>query len=124
MIIEERSGYFISRKAWDNEDTRDAAVRFVMHMTTPEAILELSADGARYPVLRTDLFTVQDGTTEFGRSLLSMVQTAEVHSSLRTRLSPTAWNTLSSGIVPLIRNTGSISQILTQIVTANRNTLP
>ncbi len=124
IIIEVTSGYFISKKAWDSPDIRDAAVKFVMHMTEPEAVLELSADGTRYPILKTELLAVEDATTELEKSLLSLVQDAEVHSSLRTRLSATAWTFLASGIVPLVRNTGSISQILIQTVAANSNILP
>ncbi len=32
------SGYYITRKAWDDEAKRDAAVKFVSHMTTDETV--------------------------------------------------------------------------------------
>jgi raffinose/stachyose/melibiose transport system substrate-binding protein len=35
-------GYYITRKAWDNPEKRAAAVSFVMHMTSTEAVLKFA----------------------------------------------------------------------------------
>ena len=35
-------GYYITKKAWDNEETRDAAVKFVEHMTTDEMVAKFA----------------------------------------------------------------------------------
>lgn len=40
------SGYYISRKAWDDESKRDAAVKFVTYMTTNEMVGEFAQHAA------------------------------------------------------------------------------
>lgn len=35
-------GYYITKKAWDNEETRDAAVKFVEYMTTDEMVAKFA----------------------------------------------------------------------------------
>lgn len=35
-------GYYITKKAWDDEETRDAAVKFVEHMTTDEMVAKFA----------------------------------------------------------------------------------
>ena len=39
-------GYYITKKAWDNEETREAAVKFVEHMTADEVVGKFSQHSA------------------------------------------------------------------------------
>lgn len=43
-------GFYITRKAWADADKREAAARFVMAMTSPDAISRFGANGAALPV--------------------------------------------------------------------------
>ncbi len=80
------SGYYITRKAWDNPETREAAVKFVEFMTTPENINKMS-------ILIGGELAESAGALQAGATAVS--------TPVDSRMSKEAWNVMvqsASGI--------------------------
>ena len=71
------TGYFITKKAWDDEEKREAAVRFVEYMTTDEIVSRLSQINAT--ALKNSVEVDKD-LSSFMESALDMVEGATGYS--------------------------------------------
>jgi len=71
------TGYYITKKAWDDEEKREASVRFVEYMTTNEIVSKLSKINAT--ALKTGA-DVDENLSSFMESALNMVEGATGYS--------------------------------------------
>lgn len=67
-------GYYISRKAWEDPDKRDAAVSFVEYMTSDEMVSRFAESSAT--ALKGGVQIDETGLSSFVKSALTMVENA------------------------------------------------
>lgn len=100
-------GYYITEKAWNNEEKRKAAVQFVEYMTSTEVVSSMSVPGAN--CLKAELVSAMPLTTQFANSANTMALGA---------------NSLSSAVQDNMKNTqrtslfGNIKYVVTGEMTA------
>lgn len=110
------AGFYISTNAWNDPDKRDAAVKFVMALTTKESIAVFCKPGggpaADVPV-PTDL-------TEVQKSGLKMAGAAKgIDMPIDSRLSKEAWTYFVSSIGS-IADGADVKEVLTEVVNLNK----
>lgn len=119
VIIQTDCGFFLSRKAWENPETRARAMAYLQNLTTDEIILELCADGAALPTIRPENIYPADAETQLVFSSLRLACFAQKHTSLSDRLNPAAWEALSQGIAPLTEDVGTLASVLARTAAEN-----
>ena len=120
LIIQVSYGYYISRKTWENEALRDAAVSFVMYMSSSDAIAHMNEDGGGYPTILLESLDPISGQGTLAQSALSLCRRAQAHYSMKERLSRLAWSSLVAAVEPIIQGYGSIPKTLDQLAINNR----
>lgn len=120
LIIQVSYGYYISRKTWENEALRDAAVKFVMYMSSSDAIARMNEDGGGYPTVLLESLDPISGQGTLAQSALSLCRRAQTHYSIKERLSRLAWSSLVAAVDPIIQGYGSIPKTLDQLAINNR----
>jgi len=121
LIVDFSSGFFISRKAWENESLRDAAVQFVVYMSSPEAVSRLVTDGGGYPAISRERLATITSDDLLAQSVLDLVATAQLHSSIADRISRRAWLGLGSSAAQLYQGYSSIDRVLDDMIKNNGN---
>ncbi len=98
------SGFYITKKAWNDSDKRDAAVKFVMAHTSSEAVqIYWNGNGQAAAVVRQ-----AENMTALGISGMKYSQAAtSISSPTDSWINQEAYNTLVEGIVDL--STGAIT---------------
>ena len=71
------SGFFISRKAWNNPEKREAAVKFVEKMTCTSSVARFCKEAGGVPA---DASVVIDGLTPLQKSMNTMTARTQVNS--------------------------------------------
>lgn len=110
------SGFYITKKAWDDPDKRDAAVKFVMAHTNKEAVT-LYWGGNGQAACAVDPL---DTMTQLGISGLNYSSAAtSISAPTDSRLSQEAYNTLISGIVDVSTGKKSAEDLLNEVLKIN-----
>jgi len=110
------SGFYITKKAWDDPDKRDAAVKFVMAHTNKASVTTYwggngQAAAAVDPV---------DNMTPLGISGLNYSSAASsISAPTDSRLSQEAYNTLISGIVGVSTGDVDPADLLNEVLAVN-----
>lgn len=92
------SGFYITKKAWEDKDKRDAAVKFVMAHTNKDAVTTYWGGNGQAAAKVEPL----DNMTPLGISGLNYSSSASsISSPTDARLSQQAYNTLVAGIVDI-----------------------
>ena len=93
-------GYYITKKAWDDEAKRDAAVDFVMHMTSDEMVSKFSGTAAT---------ALKNGTTLDESTLSALGKAAVTFCSELTGIAPAVQDNLSNDVrTPIFGEMASI----------------
>ncbi len=114
------SGFYISTNAWNDPDKRDAAAKFVMYMTSKEAISAYAKTGS------TPAADVRrpDSLTEVMKSGLEMDGQAKkakrVIMPIDSRLSKEAWTYFVSMIGPISDGQATPEEVLAEVVRKNK----
>ena len=112
------SGFYITRKAWDDPKKRDATVKFVMDMTSTEMIKKLvtAAGGGRPAADVGDL----SGLTPLGVKGASMAsQAVASDGAIDGWLSRPAWSYLLSKVVDIATGTDDSKAVVDQVIALN-----
>ncbi len=111
------TGFYITRKAWDNADKREAAVQFVTAMTSNEAIAKFAkVAGAPAADIKLDSDTsilIQQGVELSNKA-------SEIVMPMDSRLSKEAWNSLVSSISGVSDGSKKIDDVLSELVSKNK----
>lgn len=123
MISGISSGFYISRKAWEDPDKRDAAVKFVMAHTSKEGVQKYwEANGMG--VAATEV-TPSDDTTPLG---LLGIEYAKAATAMVTptdaRIDPEAYKTLINGIVGVSTGSTDSQQLLDEVLALSAQRKP
>ena len=112
------SGFYITRKAWDDLEKRDATVKFVMEMTTNEMIKKLvTAAGGGTPAANVGELT---GLTPLGARGASMASRAIASDgAIDGWLSKPAWSYLLSKVVDITTGADDPEIVVNQVITLN-----
>jgi len=111
------TGFYISRKAWDDPDKRDAAVKFVQYMTSNEAI-SLFAKVAGAPA--ADVPSPEGMTAVMEAGIKMGGQAKNIDMPIDSRLSKEAWTFLVSSIGSIADGQVTPEEVLQEVVNKNK----
>ncbi len=110
------SGFYITKKAWEDPDKKDAAVKFVMAHTNKESVTKYWGGNGQAACAVDPV----DNMTPLGISGLDYSSAAtSISAPTDSRLSQEAYNTLIAGIVGV--STGDIdpAELINEVLTVN-----
>lgn len=111
------SGFYISKKAWDDPQKREAAVRFVEEMTSNESIEKFAREGgapAANIELQIELSAVQVDGTEMA------AKADNIEMPIDSRIDKLSWTYIVAGISNLIEGTSDAESILKNAAYLNK----
>ncbi|MDF2843760.1 MAG: family 1 extracellular solute-binding protein [Herbinix sp.] len=110
------SGFYITKKAWEDPDKRDAAVKFVMAHTSSAAVqVYWNGNGQAAAAV-----TAVDNMTPLGISGMEYSQAAtSISSPTDSRISQEAYNTLVAGIVDVSTGAKTSKELLDEVLALN-----
>ncbi len=112
------TGFYITRRAWNNPGKRDAAVRFVMANTSKEAVTEYWHGGGGVSQAAVEI-NMSESQTQLERSATEYIEDAgDIVLSTDSRISPNAYKMLVSGVLS-VSHGGSARELLTDVREAN-----
>lgn len=104
-------GYFITRRAWDNPEKRDACVQFVNALTSDEAITALANFAPT--ALKSEFEPETKYISSLHKSAAIMYQDATSHTSaVQDKLNITARNWLFGSISSIVTNKLTIDEVI------------
>lgn len=110
------SGFYITKKAWEDPDKRDAAVKFVMAHTNKESITKYWG-GNGQPSVAVDPI---DNMTPLALSGVELSNTAtSISAPTDARISQEAYNTLTAGIVEVSTGAKTPETLINEILAIN-----
>ena len=110
------SGFYITKKAWEDPDKRDAAVKFVMAHTNSKAVATYWGGNGQAAAKIEPL----DNMTPLAISGLNYSSAAtSISTPTDSRISPEAYNTLVAGIVDISTGAKSSKDLLTEVLEIN-----
>lgn len=110
------SGFYITKKTWDDPDKRDAAVKFVMAHTNKEAITTYWGGNGQAAAAVDPIDTM----TALGVSGLEYSSAAtSISAPTDSRISQEAYNTLIAGIVDVSTGTKSSTDLINEVLALN-----
>jgi raffinose/stachyose/melibiose transport system substrate-binding protein len=110
------SGFYITKKAWDDPEKRDAAVKFVMAHTSSAAVqVYWNGNGQAAASVQA-----VDSMTPLGISGMDYSQAAtSISAPTDSRLSQEAYNTLVAGIVDVSTGARTSEDLLNEVLSIN-----
>ncbi len=109
-------GFYITKKAWNDPDKRDAAVKFVMAHTNKDAVQTYWGGNGQAAAAVDPL----DSMTPLGVSGLNYSSAAtSISSPTDSRLSQEAYNTLIGGIVDVSTGAKTSTDLLQEVLNIN-----
>ncbi|HWT75527.1 MAG TPA: extracellular solute-binding protein [Mobilitalea sp.] len=110
------SGFYITKKAWDDPDKRDAAVKFVMAHTCSAAVqVYWNGNGQAATTVKA-----VDNMTALGISGMEYSQAAtSICAPTDSRISQEAYNTLVAGIVDVSTGARTPEDLLNEVLSIN-----
>lgn len=111
-------GFYISRKAYDDPEKREAAVKFVMHMTTPEAIALMCKDAGGAPAAKIPVDPDLNPLQAAGFEMAGAARAADM--PIDSRMDKDAWNYLVSKIPALVEGQITAKQLLDEVAAMNQ----
>lgn len=112
------SGFYITRKAWDDPAKKDAAVEFVMNMTSNDAIGAFATAAAGAAAAEVSASGDVTPLSESGIELGSNAKGSDM--PIDSRLSKEAWNEIVSNISAIADGTVQSIDILTEAANLNQ----
>jgi len=110
------SGFYITKKAWEDPDKRDAAVKFVMAHTNSEAVRKYWGGNGQAAAKVEPI----DGMTPLGISGMNYSAAAtSISTPTDARISQEAYNTLVAGIVDVSTGARSAEDLLNEVLQIN-----
>lgn len=110
------AGFYLSTKAWNDPAKKDAAAKFVMYMTSKEAIALICKD-AGAPAAAVEAAADLSNLQKSGLAL-SAAKGADM--PIDSRMSKEAWNYLVTMIGQIATGKATPKDVLTQVVTLNK----
>ncbi|NLP35428.1 MAG: extracellular solute-binding protein [Clostridiales bacterium] len=110
------SGFYITKKAWEDPDKRDAAVKFVMAHTNSEAVTKYWGGNGQAAAKVEPI----ESMTSLGISGLEYSSAAtSISSPTDSRISQEAYNTLVAGIVDVSTGARTAEDLLNEVLQIN-----
>ena len=110
------TGFYISTEAWNNPEKRDAAVEFVMHMTSNESIAALCHTGGA-PSADIDM---QSNSTKLQESVKQLQENADVTvMPIDSSLNKEAWSFFVATIPTMLKGEVTPLELITKISEIN-----
>lgn len=114
------SGFYITRKAWEDPDKRDAAVKFVMAQTSQEAVQKYWEKGGAVGKAAVEVTPVE-GMTNLALSALAYTNGATaLCAPTDSRIDPESYKTIIAGMVK-VSTGGSAEDLLNEALAINND---
>jgi raffinose/stachyose/melibiose transport system substrate-binding protein len=110
------SGFYITKKAWEDADKRDAAVKFVMAHTNSESVaIYWGGNGQAAAKVEplADMTPLEISGLDYSSTATSISTTTD------SRISQEAYNTLVAGIIDVSTGTRTAEELLNEVLEIN-----
>lgn len=112
------SGFYISRRAWNNPDKRDAVVRFVMANTSASAVARYWKSGGGITTAATEVNSDMEYTPLEQSAIDYIAKADRIVLSTDSRMEPEAYRKLISGMMD-VSNGGSANLLWEKVLELN-----
>lgn len=105
------SGFYITKKAWNDPAKREMAINFVNEMTSDEAIMEFAKSGG----IPSTTMLEYEGMTEMDRDVIDYIRNAKnINAPIDSRLTKGCWTYIVSKAGNIANNTMTAEEVLTR----------
>lgn len=112
------TGFYITRKAWEDPDKRDAAVKYVMAHTNQAAVQKYWENGGAIAKAAVEVTPIE-GMTPLALSALEYANSAtSISAPTDSRIDPEAYKIIIAGIVN-VSTGGSAEELINEALTLN-----
>ena len=112
------SGFYITKKAWDDPEKQKLAVDFVNHMTTKDAVAGLLGGGAGAPAAEIPADPSAAALISSGNAVAGAATGTDM--PVDSRLSKEAWTDIWSNVADLANGTLTAEQVLNAAIPKNK----
>lgn len=110
-------GFYITQKAWEDPEKREAAVNFVMEMTTDESIKKFAIAGGGAPAADIQ---VNDELTKVQADGVNMSATAtNIEMPIDSRINKNSWEYIISNVVNIVNGNVDSESVLEKAANLN-----
>lgn len=113
------SGFYISRRAWNNPAKRDACVKFVMANTSAEAVEKYWAEGGGITTTATFVNEPESDSKSEQSARNYIARASRVVLSTDSRMEPQAYQKLIAGVLDVMTG-GSPEELLEKVLELNK----
>lgn len=114
------SGFYITKKAWEDEDKRDAAVKFVMAHTSKDGVTKYWEAGGGIGKAAVDGMQPLENMTPLAKCAFDLSNSAsQTVAPTDARMDPEAYKTIIAGAVGVSAGQQSAEDLLNQAFTLN-----
>lgn len=114
------SGFYITKKAWDDKDKRDAAVKFVMAHTSKAGVTKYWEAGGGIGKAAVDGMQALDNMTPLAKCAFDLSTSAsQTVSPTDSRIDPEAYKTIIAGAVGVSAGQQTAEDLLNQALQLN-----
>lgn len=103
-------GYYITRKAWDDPEKRDACVQFVQYMTTDEVVSKFGATSVT--ALKNGTIPPEDADSLVQAALDMTKNSTSVVAAVQDRLNKTARSYLFSAVKDVVSGKSTAAEVI------------
>ncbi|MFF2483290.1 ABC transporter substrate-binding protein [Paenibacillus sp. NPDC058071] len=103
------SGYYLSKKTYDDAAKKDAAVLFLKYLTSPEAIQKIAQANGGTPAANVQI----DGLLPVQQEGFAMVaNAASITTPIDSKVAPETFTTIRAGIGPIVKGSKTPAAVL------------
>lgn len=110
-------GWYISRKAWNDPQKRDAVVKYVQFMSSDDAISKLCRGNS--PTTEKEIVLQRDQSPKITEAAYSMCQENITEMPIDSRINKAAWEYLISKIPSILRGEAKSTDVLKKVAEHN-----
>lgn len=112
------SGYYITKKAWDNKEKREAAVEFIKYMTTDEMVSKFA--GVSATALKNGVTIDESGLSSLAKDGLKMLKaTTAMSGAVQDLIITEARVPVFTGMPKLVTGEVAIKDAIAELLTIN-----
>lgn len=112
------SGYYITKKCWDDKEKRDAAVDFIKYMTSDEIVSEFS--GTSITALKNGVKVDESKLSPLGKDALKYVsETTGISNAVQDNFTEAAREPIFKGMAGIVKGDTKIDEAIQKVLDKN-----
>lgn len=113
------TGFAITKKAWDDPNKREAAVKFVQHMTTKQAVADLIGEGAGAPAADIPVADNLERVIASGFEMTNKASGSDV--AVDSRLKQSCWTEIWTNVGDIATGKTTAKDVLEKAIPQNKD---